>query len=157
MIEIMKDYWNDNKENLREKLSKDKNLKDCDYTYLVKITFETIYNNHPNCVRPLNIERIKTIDDGDYQGTLLFLIPEDCYQPIGSDYLMTYVDYGSFSGCDTLMNIQSIRDDNSFPSTKQVDRYMQLCLNLVQNTIKPYNIGWRYDARYAIVDYNKGE
>lgn len=72
MIKIMKDRWNDNKENLRERLSRDKNLQYCDYTYLVKLTFGTIYNGHPKCMYPLNLERIKVIDDGDYQGTLLF-------------------------------------------------------------------------------------
>lgn len=154
MIKIMKDRWNDNKETLRERLSRDKNLQYCDYSYLVRLAFEVIYNNHPNCIHPLDVEHITKIDNGDWQGTLLFLIPEECYQPSESEYLMTYVWYGSCSGCDTLMGIQSENYDD-IPSSEQVDAYMQLCLNIVQNTIKPYNIGWRCSEEYEAVDYAK--
>lgn len=154
MIKIMKDRWNDNKENLREKVSRDKNLQNCDYSYLVRLVFEVIYNNHSNCIRPLDVDHITKINNGDWQGTLLFLIPEDCYQPSESEYLMTYVWYGSCSGCDTLQGIQSENYDD-LPTSKQVDEYMQLCLNIVQNTIKPYNIGWRCSEEYETVDYAK--
>ena len=49
-------------------------------------------------------KNIHEIDDGDYQGTLLYLIPENCYQP--SDYWYVKVSYGSCSGCDTLEGIR---------------------------------------------------
>lgn len=72
--------------------------------------------------------RIHQIDDGDYQGTLLFVIPERGYQPYKYYYVM--VDYGSCSGCDTL---KLIRDYSDLPPTKQqVDAYMTLALHIVQ-------------------------
>lgn len=54
--------------------------------------------------------KIHTIDDGDYQGTYLFIIPEKGYQP--SKYWATTVYYGSCSGCDTLQATMDLRRDN---------------------------------------------
>jgi len=72
--------------------------------------------------------RIHLIDDGDYQGTLLFVIAAVGYQP--SDYWYVKVGYGSCSGCDTL---EGIRDYEDGPPTKeQVDAYMTLALHIVQ-------------------------
>ena len=48
-------------------------------------------------------ERIHRIDDGDYQGTQLFVIGRKGNQP--SDYWFVKVGYGSCSGCDTLQAI----------------------------------------------------
>ena len=46
-----------------------------------------------------DFERITVIDNGDYQGTLLFVVASKSYQP--SDYWATRVAYGSCSECDT--------------------------------------------------------
>lgn len=46
-----------------------------------------------------DFERIHVIDDGDYQGTYIFVVAAGSYQP--STYWATRVDYGSCSGCDT--------------------------------------------------------
>jgi hypothetical protein len=73
-------------------------------------------------------ERIHQIDDGDYQGTLVFVIGSTGYQP--SDYWNVMVGYGSCSGCDTLEAIRSWRDG---PVTeRQLDDYMSLALHVVQ-------------------------
>ncbi|HWE83272.1 MAG TPA: hypothetical protein VG265_16595 [Gaiellaceae bacterium] len=48
-------------------------------------------------------ERIHEIDDGEYQGTLLFVIGASGYQP--STYWATHTYYGSCSGCDTLQSL----------------------------------------------------
>jgi len=73
-------------------------------------------------------ERIHLIDDGDYQGTLLFVIGATGYQP--DDYWYVKVGYGSCSGCDTL---QAISDYSYEPPTKeQVKDYMTLALHIVQ-------------------------
>jgi hypothetical protein len=45
-------------------------------------------------------DRIHTIDDGHYQGTLVFVVASGGYQP--SRYWTTRVEYGSCSGCDAL-------------------------------------------------------
>jgi hypothetical protein len=72
--------------------------------------------------------RIHQIDDGDYQGTLVFVIAGEGYRP--SEYWYVKVVYGSCSGCDTL---QRIRDDIDDPLTKkQLDAYMTLALHIVQ-------------------------
>lgn len=77
-------------------------------------------------------ERITSIDHGHYQGTLLFVIAADGYQP--DNYWFVKVGYGSCSGCDTL---ERIRSYNDYPPTdEQVADYMTLALHILQG-IKP--------------------
>ena len=72
--------------------------------------------------------RIHQIDDGDYQGTLVFVIAAGVYQPW--EYWYVKVGYGSCSGCDTL---EGIRGYHGGPVAKeQVDAYMTLALHIVQ-------------------------
>lgn len=68
--------------------------------------------------------RITSIDHGDYQGTLLFIIADTSYQP--DDFWFVKVSYGSCSGCDTLQSIEYGPDDD-----KLVD-YMTLALHILQ-------------------------
>jgi len=81
-------------------------------------------------------ERITAIDHGDYQGTFLFIIAADNYQP--SDYWFVQVGYGSCSGCDALADIVSMEtnyDDEGNekgPSEEQVKDYMTLALHILQ-------------------------
>jgi hypothetical protein len=72
--------------------------------------------------------RIHEINDGDYQGTLVFVIAAGGYQP--SEYWYVKVDYGSCSGCDTLEGIRLWTDDP--PTKEQIDAYMTLALHIVQ-------------------------
>ena len=75
-----------------------------------------------------DFERVHQIDDGDYQGTLVYVIGAKGYQP--SIYWYVKISYGSCSGCDTLEGIKGYSDD---PSTdEQVKDYIGLCLNIVQ-------------------------
>ena len=74
-------------------------------------------------------ERIHQIDDGDYQGTLLFVIAAKGYQP--NDYWFVKVMYGSCSGCDTLQAINESWEDKP-PTDDQVSQYMTLALHIVQ-------------------------
>lgn len=76
--------------------------------------------------------RIHQIDDGDYQGTLVFVIASKGYQP--SNYWYVRVYYGSCSGCDTLERITNY--SNEPPTPNQVDQYMTLALHIVQG-LKP--------------------
>ena len=73
-------------------------------------------------------ERIHFIDDGDYQGTLVFVIGAQGYQP--SRYWSVMVDYGSCSGCDTFQDICGYSDEP--PTEEQLDDYMTLALHIVQ-------------------------
>ena len=71
---------------------------------------------------------IHEINDGDYQGTLVYVIGAGGYQP--STYWYVKVGYGSCSGCDTLQAIREYSDEP--PTEKQVDGYMTLALHVIQ-------------------------
>lgn len=73
-------------------------------------------------------ERIHEINDGNYQGTLVYVIAEVGYQP--SRYWYVKVEYGSCSGCDLLENIRGYTGEAV--SEEQTKQYMQLALNIVQ-------------------------
>ena len=76
--------------------------------------------------------RIHEINDGDYQGTLVYVIGAGGYQP--STYWYIKVSYGSCSGCDTLQAIQDYSDEP--PTPEQIAQYMTLCLHMVQGMKK---------------------
>jgi len=73
-------------------------------------------------------QRIHEIDDGDYQGTLVYVIGSKGYQP--SDYYYLRVSYGSCSVCDTLQSVSEYSSDP--PMDSQLDRYMTLALHIIQ-------------------------
>lgn len=73
-----------------------------------------------------NLEKIRVIDDGDYQGTQIFIAFLDIYQPSVEEYIMTSVYYGSCSGCDTLQSICYSRDED------RVNDLMTLSLHMIQ-------------------------
>jgi hypothetical protein len=76
--------------------------------------------------------RIHEINDGGYQGTLIYVIGAGGCQP--STYWYTEVSYGSCSGCDTLQAIQGYSDEP--PTPEQIAQYMTLCLHMVQGMKK---------------------
>jgi hypothetical protein len=101
-----------------------------DYREIVKAV-ATVLNNGAE-YDAIDPERIHEIDDGEYQGTLLYVIAATGYQP--SDYWYVKVGYGSCSGCDTLKGIREYSDDK--PTTEQVSDYMTLALHIVQGLKK---------------------
>ena len=133
MIKEIVDKWDRNKNRLEDAI-RTTDMEDASYKTLVELIVQHILNNpeDDDDWDNFKVEQIHEIDDGDYQGTLLFLIPKNRYQPDEDEYLVTYVDYGSCSGCDTLMEIQSY-DHNDLPTCRQVNDYMRLCLHLIQN------------------------
>lgn len=150
MLKYCLDQWNKNKERLEAALEKDENLDWCDYDHLVKLVVDNILNDETSVQRDaLDSKKITVVDDGDYQGTLLFIIPFSCYQPCEYEYLMTYVNYGSCSGCDTL---QSIHGEGEGITPRKLKGFMTLCKDLVTNMVKPYNCGWREDERFRTVE-----
>jgi hypothetical protein len=74
-------------------------------------------------------ERIHQIDDGDYQGTLVFVIAAKGYQPY--TYWVIKVGYGSCSGCDAL---QAIQYDT--PIDQQLADLYTLGLHMVQGMVE---------------------
>ena len=126
----------------------DKKINDCNYDYLEKLVVKYILNQPgDDDWDHFNEDKLTVIDNGDYQGTMLFMIPRKRYQPSEYDYLITYAGYGSCSYCDTLLSIQSCGDE-LLPTEKQVNDYMILCKDLVCNIVKPYNSGWREDEDF---------
>jgi hypothetical protein len=98
------------------------------YLELVRSVVGVLGSADDLCGDVIDPNRIHQIDDGDYQGTLLFVIADGSYQP--SDYWYVKVYYGSCSGCDTLQAICSYSDDP--PTDDQVEQYMTLALHVVQ-------------------------
>lgn len=74
-------------------------------------------------------EIIHEIDDGDYQGTKLYIVPEKTYQP--DKYWSVFVNYGSCSGCDTLEAITNYSSEQ--PTEEQAKQYLTLALHVVQS------------------------
>lgn len=97
-----------------------------DYEEIVKSTISILHDENES-INP-DPERIHMIDDGDYQGTLVFIIGATGYQP--NTYWYVCIFYGSCSGCDTL---EAIKDYSSNPPSKeQINDYMQLLLHIIQ-------------------------
>ena len=158
MLKALVKKWDKHKELLKAALAelpivKERAYGACieDYTDIVKLTFDIIYNtnNEESEYMDADTENITVVDNGDYQGAVLYLIPINDYQPMEYEYLMTYVNYGSCSGCDTLQRIAEL----DTPEEKVRD-LMILCKDIITNTIKPYNCGWREDEEFEEVNYN---
>lgn len=149
MIKYCKDKWSKNNNLLYNELAmklKLSELQDYNYGDLVKLSVIHILNDEDE---EWDTENITEIDNGDYQGTLLYLIPKSTYQPDEQEYLMTYVGYGSCSGCDAL---QSIQYGHYEDQTEIIKEYMLLCKDIICNMIKPYNNGWRHEDIFDIVE-----
>ncbi len=91
--------------------------------YLEKNRFDSDFPNYS-----LDIDNMTIIDNGDYQGTNIYIIPFDTYQPDTSNYVFTYNEYGSCTGCDTFYHI---RDDYNTKEEK-AKRFHTLALHILQ-------------------------
>lgn len=99
-----------------------------DYMNLVVETIRLITDKEEYGIFNPSPNRIHQIDDGDYQGTLLFVIAAKGYQP--SKYWYVKVNYGSCSGCDTLQSIRMYGDEK--PTPEQIKDYLTLALHIVE-------------------------
>lgn len=124
MIKELVDRFMQNKGKLEEHFRKE---MPGDYKEIVKAVVEIITDDEYR-THALDPERIHEIDDGNYQGTLVYVIAEKGYQP--SDYYYVGVSYGSCSGCDTLEGIRGYSDEP--PNEQQVKDFMTLALHIVQ-------------------------
>lgn len=145
MLKYCYEKWDKNKDRLEEALRKT-DISRVEYRDLLVLTVDNILNEPESTYPQWESKRITQIDDGDYQGTLLFLIPEDTYQPSEYEYLMTYIGYGSCSCCDTLQSIQPDSDEET--TDDDIAEFMALCKDFITNMIKPYNHGWRHDEDF---------
>ena len=135
MIKEFVDAWDKNKRNLENWFRETPQNEYDSYELLVKKLFELVINPYleKNIFSErdvFNIDEMHIIDDGNYQGTQIFFIHSDVYQPSVGDYVYTNNYYGSCSGCDTLLGISMYEE--GLPNEQQVKGYMSLCLNLLQ-------------------------
>ena len=130
MIPELIKQWEENKHKLEEYFATTNQEEySRSYTRIVETIFKLCLKEADD-YNGFNLDALKVIDDGDYQGTMIFIIPKDTYQPTVGDYVMTDTYYGSCSGCDTLQAICSYGE--GLPTDEQVKEYMTLALHLVQ-------------------------
>lgn len=131
MIQAFIEAWRDNKHQFRLWLENDVDAGEIEYTDIVKGIFEVVIN--PSIQRDYDkydIEKMTVVDDGDYQGTQIYLIPKDTYQPNDTEYIVTSNYYGSCGGCDALMHCQWLERE------EMIDGIMTIALHLVER-MKP--------------------
>ena len=131
MIKEFVTAWDKNKFKLEEHLRANNQDTYDEYEDLVKLLFDIVINPELMYGRSFNTDKILVIDDGDYQGTQIFVLHQDYYQPSVDEYVYTHTDYGSCSGCDTLQHIRMLNYHDK-PTERQVKDYMTLCLHLLQ-------------------------
>lgn len=130
------DLWVKNKHKLEDYFRNTEQREYDEYKIIVKKIFELVINDDLDIDdwsnNVYNINEITVIDDGEYQGTQLYLIHRDTYQPDANDYVFTHNWYGSCSGCDTLQSIHGYYS-NKKPDEEQIKDYMLLSLHIVEN------------------------
>jgi hypothetical protein len=132
MVQELVIQWEENKWKLEDYFKKTKQSEySSSYKQIVTKVFELCLLKADD-YSEFDLSKMTVIDDGDYQGTQIFIIPKDTYQPSVGDYVMTNTYYGSCSGCDTLQRICSYEYEDDLPTDKQVKEYMTLALHLVQ-------------------------
>lgn len=123
--------WEKNKEKLKEYFRTTEQRVYDHYEDLVKLLFDIVINpSIEDNYYWFDTKNILVIDDGDYQGTQVFILHRNKYQPSVEDYVYTNVCYGSCSYCDTLQGIHGY--ESGLPDEQQVEDYMSLCLHLLQ-------------------------
>lgn len=115
------DRFNDKRDVLLKQFSeKEPDSYEDIFVQTIKTIFDTDEYDVPD------YERITVIDHGCYQGTQLFIVGANGYQP--SKYWVTKVCYGSCSGCDTF---QAYSDyDNP---EKSAPHMLTMALHMIEN------------------------
>lgn len=127
MIKEFVQAWDARKDNLI-KWFRGTKQEELSYEIILKAIIDEVLN--PFLETKWDSSKIHTIDDGDYQGCQLFVVPKDTYQPSPYEYFITYQDYGSCSGCDLLESIRCYSIE--YPTEEEVREYMMLALHLLQ-------------------------
>lgn len=144
MIKEFIDQWWKHKDNMERYFKSIPKIRAIDYEDIVKALIGNVLNCEEELVRYKISTDIHVIDDGEYQGTQIFVVHNDTYQPDVDDYFFTHNYYGSCSGCDTL---QSITQYQPKPATdEQVKELMKLAFDLLRN-FKPLVEGAEYKGK----------
>lgn len=129
MIKEFVEKWDKYKKDLEDYFRNTEQEEYVTYEEIVKALFEKVINKDID-YKKYDTENMLVIDDGDYQGTQIFILHKGCYHPEVEKYVYTSTYYGSCSGCDTLQAISSY--DRGLPDEEQVKDYMTLALHLLQ-------------------------
>lgn len=124
MIEEFTKAWFANVHAMREKFT---TKHPENYREVVRSVVQMLADSSDEYDKP-DPDRIHEIDDGSYQGTLVYVIGDSSYRP--NRYWYVKVGYGSCSGCDTLKGIRCYGEGQ--PDEDQVSEYMTLALHIVQ-------------------------
>lgn len=130
MIKEFIEKWNKYNKDLEEYFRNTEQKEYSEYKDIIKLLFDLVINKDEQFENGFDTENILVIDDGDYQGTEIFILHRDSYQPSIEEYVYTNTYYGSCSGCDTLLGISNYDDEK--PDEQQVKDYMKLALHLLQ-------------------------
>ena len=125
MIKEFVKKWDKYKKDLEDYFRNTNQEEYDEYEEIVKKLFEKVINRDDE---EFDVENMLIIDDGDYQGTKIFILHRAIYQPDIEDYVYTNTYYGSCSGCDTLQSFSTW----GLPSEEQIKDYMDLALHLLQ-------------------------
>lgn len=140
MIDWVVLKWEKNKHLLKEYFETHK-MEDYaeSYSQLLKTMIDVVFNDGCYAFQDLqqngeiDTERNFTeIDYGSCEGALIFVFAYKRFSDCLEDIFYTTVQYGSCSGCDTLLGITN-ECTNELPNKNQVDELMTLCLHLIQN------------------------
>lgn len=132
MIKEFVEKWEKYKNELEEYFRNNMQKEYATYQDIVELLFKIIINRDiDDYWYKFDTDNIIVIDDGDYQGTQIFILHQNGYQPSIEEYVYTNTYYGSCSGCDTLLGIQSC-DLEELPNEEQIKDYMFLSLHLLQ-------------------------
>lgn len=135
MIKELIEKWEEKKHMLEDYFVATAMDEYLSYLDILRKTIELCFSdcNFDEFCCPIDYDEITEINDGHYQGSLVFVFHREAYQPCPEDYLWTCVDYGSCSGCDTLQNIiEYSGDPDGKLSREQVKQLMTLALHMVQ-------------------------
>ena len=146
MIEHFVNQWYENKHKLESFLEKeydqseDKRYWGLSYRELFRKVFELVVTE-PREIRDAHDQRwnnyswdwdrFQVIDDGEYQGELVFIMVPNVYQPsLDKDYYFTSVVYGSCSLDDSMMHVQEMVETKE----EKIQALMLAALHMVQAT-----------------------
>lgn len=127
MLKWVEKAWAENSDELKNKLERGSYYS---YDGLLKLAIDFVLNPYleeNTLLDKLNADKITTIDDGEWQGTQIFIVPTVVYQPCESDYYWTSVWYGSCSACDALEAANGYKRE-----TERVQAWSLLCLRMLQ-------------------------
>lgn len=138
MIKEFVKAWDKNNKDLLDLFQKENPTSYQDIVEkLVNIVISPYLKDSKNIDYPmsegLDISSMTVIDNGDYQGTTIYIIPYETYQPSVSDYVMTNNYYGSCSGCDTFQSIELLGDNTPKEIADAGKEFHTLALHLLQS------------------------